>query len=121
VLIFNNDSGNNEKYVVPKLSAPIHDHGPILGMQALFDICLSGAKSIKLFCFDFNQTSLFSEPKWEMCRKLGDQGILSQFEFAKRLSERAVFMKDKTTESALRHSPAYFAQLLGTKFGDWSV
>jgi hypothetical protein len=121
VLRGNNDSGNNEKYVVPKLSAPIHDHGPILGMQALFDICLSGAKSIKLFCFDFNQTSLFSEPKWEMCRKLGDQGILSQFEFAKRLSERAVFMKDKTTESALRHSPAYFAQLLGTKFGDWSV
>ena len=121
MLRVNNDSGNNEKYVVPKLAAPVHDHGPILGMQALFDICLSGAKSIKLFCFDFNQTSLFSEPKWEMCRKLGDQGILSQFEFAKRLSERAVIMKDKTTESALRHSPAYFAQLLCTKFGDWSV
>jgi len=121
MLRVNNDSGNNEKYVVPKLAAPVHDHGPILGMQALFDICLSGAKSIKLFCFDFNQTSLFSEPKWEMCRKLGDQGILSQFEFAKRLSERAVFMKDKTTESALRHSPTYFAQLLCTKFGDWSV
>ena len=114
------ESGKTEKFFTPKLCAPIHDHSPILGMQALFDICLSGAKQIKLFCFDFNQTSLFSEPKWEMCRKLGDQGILSQFEFAKRLSERAMLTNDQITDSALNNSLSSFAQNLSMKFGDWS-
>lgn len=114
------EASRSEKFFTPKLYAPIHDHSPILGMQALFDICLSGAKQIKLFCFDFNQTSLFSEPKWEMCRKLGDQGILSQFEFAKRLSERAMLTNDQITDSALNNSLSSFAQILSMKFGDWS-
>lgn len=100
---------------------PIHDHGPVIGSRAVFDCLLAGAEKVKLFGFDFNQSSLIGELPWEMCRKLGDQGMLNQFEFMHRLWSTGLLEADPVGTTVLELGADRYAALLEDRYGDWSV
>ncbi|MEY2714369.1 MAG: hypothetical protein RIT24_712, partial [Planctomycetota bacterium] len=105
----------------PLSRPPIHDHGPVIGSQAVFDCLLAGAEKVKLFGFDFNQSSLIGELPWEMCRKLGDQGMLNQFEFMHRLWSTGLLEADPVGTAVLELGADRYAALLEDRYGDWSV
>jgi hypothetical protein len=93
----------------------------VIGNQAVFDCVVCGASSIQLVGFDFNQTSLIDETPWQMCRKLGDQGALNQFQFARSLREEGLLRADAIGNRALSLDPTQYASLLEDLYGDWST
>jgi hypothetical protein len=113
--------GAPHPFTKPRVVPPIHDHGPVIGNQAVFDCVVCGAASIQLVGFDFNQTSLIDETPWQMCRKLGDQGMLNQFQFARTLHEVGLLHADAIGSRALSLDPTQYASLLEDLYGDWSA
>jgi hypothetical protein len=114
-------AGAPHTFTNPRVAPPIHDHGPVIGNQAVFDCVVCGASSIQLVGFDFNQTSLIDETPWQMCRKLGDQGALNQFQFARSLREEGLLRADAIGNRALSLDPTQYASLLEDLYGDWST
>jgi hypothetical protein len=114
-------AGSPEAFTKPRVKPPIHDHGPVIGNQPVFDCVVCGASSIQLVGFDFNQTSLIDETPWQMCRKLGDQGVLNQFHFAQSLYEVNLLQADEIGSLALSLDPTQYASLLEDLYGDWSA
>ena len=108
-------------FSVASARPPIHNHGPVIGCQAVFDVVVAGAKSVKLLGFDFNQSSLIGEEPWKMCHKLGAQGMLSQFEFLRQLHAAGILDCDDAGAATIRRSTIEYAALLEDLYGDWSV
>ncbi|MEY2741424.1 MAG: hypothetical protein RL283_1526, partial [Actinomycetota bacterium] len=89
--------------------------------QAVFDVLVAGARSVTLFGFDFNQSSLIGETPWEMCRKLGDQGMLNQYLFLRQLWTAGLVKADETGRRALALGVEHYADRLEGLYGDWSL